>query len=429
MALMCFRSSVLFPRSVADLASKLEQMTILYLSQYFPPEVGATQTRALEMATHLARQGHSVTVLTEFPNHPKGVIPAHYRGRCFEYERLKRIDVIRTWVFARAKKTFYTRMGLYLSFMLTASVIGSMLRGKYDIVYATSPPFFVGAAGLWLSRQKSAKFVFEVRDLWPQTAVELGELHNPHFIHWAEQLEKVFYERAERIIAVTQGIHDSLLSRGYEPPKLRLVSNGTNTELFFNHGNRLRDKLGLKDKFVVLYAGIFGIAQGMEQLVEVVERLKPSHDIHFLFIGEGPVKQKVLELQRDKGLVNLTVLDEIPREQIAAYISAADCCLVPLKKKPLFLGALPSKMFDFMACERPVIVSVDGEARRIVEQSGAGIFVEPENTEQMIAAIQQLKDSPEKRRRMGQAGRTLVQSRFSRRQQALKLEAILQEIA
>jgi len=403
-------------------------MTILYLSQYFPPEVGATQTRALEMATHLVRQGHRVTVLTEFPNHPKGVIPARYRGRCFEHERLDGIDVIRTWVFARPNKNFYTRMGLYLSFMLSASAAGSTLRGKYDIVYATSPPFFVGAAGLWLSRQKSAKFVFEVRDLWPQTAVELGELQNARFVRWAEKLEKVYYGRANRIIAVTQGIYDTLALRGHTSPKLRLVTNGTNTDLFFDHGDHLRAKLGLEDKFVVLYAGIFGIAQGMEQLVEVVECLKPSQDIHFLFIGEGPVKQKVLELQKEKGLVNLTVLDEIPRERIAIHISAADCCLVPLKRKPLFLGALPSKMFDFMACERPVIVSVDGEARRIVEQSGAGIFVEPENTEQMVAAIRQMKDSPETCRHMGLAGRALVRERFSRRQQALKLEAILQEI-
>ncbi len=403
-------------------------MTILYLSQYFPPEVGATQTRALEMATNLVRQGHQVTVLTEFPNHPKGIIPPRYRGRCFEHECLNGIHVIRTWVFTRPHKNFYTRMGLYLSFMLTASVIGSALRGRYDIVYATSPPFFVGAAGLWLSRLKNTKFVFEIRDLWPQTAVELGELHNPRFIRWAEKLEKTYYRSAERIIAVTQGIYDTLAKRGYESPKLRLVLNGTNTELFFNHGNLLRAHLELEDKFVVMYAGIFGIAQGMEQLVDMVECLKPSKDIHFVFIGEGPMKQKVLELQRNKGLTNLTVLDEIPREEIAGYISAADCCLVPLKRKPLFLGALPSKMFDFMACERPVIVGVDGEARRIVEQTGAGIFVEPENTGQMIAAIQRLKDSPEARRQMGVAGRALVQEQFSRRQQALKLEAILREI-
>jgi glycosyltransferase involved in cell wall biosynthesis len=403
-------------------------MRILYISQYFPPEVGATQTRALEMASNLVRQGHQVTVLTEFPNHPRGIIPPQYRGRYLEHERLGDLDVVRTWVFARPFKNFYTRMGFYLSFMLSASIFGSLLRGKYDVVYATSPPFFVGAAGLWLSRWKNAKFVFEVRDVWPQSAVELGELHNPLIIRLAEWLENAFYEKAERIIAVTQGIYDTLAKRGFSPPKLRLVLNGTNTEVFANRGNHLKARLGLQDKFTVLYAGIFGIAQGMEQLVDLVECLKSNSDVHFLFIGEGPLKQKVIELKEEMFLSNLTLLDEIARENIADYISAADCCLVPLKNKPLFLGALPSKMFDFMACEKPVIVSVDGEAKRVVEESGAGIFAEPENTEQMTWAILRLKNSPEECRRMGKAGRAFVQQHFSRRQKALELESILQEI-
>ncbi len=402
-------------------------MNILYISQYFPPEIGATQTRAIEMASNLVRQGHQVTVLTEFPNHPKGIIPDNYRGKFIEHERVKGVDVVRTWVYARPNKTFITRMGFYLSFMCTALMAGWFLRGKFDVVYATSPPFFVGVTGLLLSRLKSAKFVFEIRDLWPQSAVELGELSNKTFIHWAERLEKVYYNKAVALIAVTKGIYQHLLSHSYGG-KVHLVLNGTNTDLFYYRGTAKKYEMGWDKKFVVLYAGILGIAQGMEKLCELIENCKTHMEIQFVFIGEGPQKNKVKQLQEKKNLHNLLLLDEVPREIIPEYISAADCCLVPLKKNPLFLGALPSKMFDCMACERPVILSVNGEAKRVLDESGGGIYVEPENVHAMEDAILSLQKSDALCLRMGKAGREFVKKNFSRRQKALDLETILLEL-
>ncbi|NIA30171.1 MAG: glycosyltransferase [Actinobacteria bacterium] len=402
-------------------------MRILYISQYFPPEIGATQTRAIEMASNLVRQGHQVTVLTEFPNHPKGIIPEKYRGRFIEHDRVEGVDIIRTWVYARPNKTFLTRMGFYLSFMSTSFIAGLFLRGKFDIVYATSPPFFVGVTGLLLSRLKSARFVFEVRDLWPQSAVELGELSNKTFIRWAERLENVYYKKADFLIAVTKGIYRHLSARSYSA-KVRQVLNGTNTELFYYRGVKKRQEMDWNDTFVVVYAGIIGIAQGMDQLCQLVENCKAHSGIRFVFIGEGPQKEKVKLLQERKELHNLFLLGQVPREIIPQYISAADCCLVPLKKNPLFLGALPSKMFDCMACERPVILSVDGEARRVLEESEGGIYVEPENTQQMEKAILRLKNSPTLCRKMGKAGREYVKQKFSRRQKALELEKILLEL-
>ncbi len=402
-------------------------MRILYLTQYFPPEVGATQTRAIEMASNLVKRGHFVTVLTEFPNHPKGIIPPEYKNRFVEYELLNGIHVYRSWVYARPVKNFYTRMGFYISYMLTAAATGSFLKSPYDVVYATSPPFFVGVSGLWLSRLKNTKFVFEVRDLWPESAVELGELSNPRFIKWAEKLENYYYKKADAIVAVTGGIKEKLTARGYGK-KVKDVLNGTNTVLFSNQGDALKAQLGLENKFIVLYAGIIGIAQGMEQLCDVVYKMKSNKNVQFVFIGEGPVKSTVNKIKQEKSLNNLTLLDEVSRETIPAYISAADCCLVPLKKNKLFLGALPSKMFDVMACERPVILSVDGEARTVLEDAKAGIFVEPENDEQMISAIQKLHNNPGLCQQMGKAGRNYVEQNYSRRQKALELEQILIEL-
>lgn len=405
-----------------------KRLNILYITQYFYPEIGATQTRALEMASNLVRQGHRVTVLTEFPNHPKGIIPKEYRGRFWEREKYREIHVVRTWVWTRPQKTFVTRMGFYLSFMATAAIAGLFIPGRFDVVYTTSPPFFVGVTGYWLSRIKNARFVFEVRDLWPRSAIELGELNNPAFIRWAEKLERFFYRKAMRIVTVTQGIQDVLAGRGYHPDKLCLVTNGTNTALFTNQGNAQKSRLALENKFVVLYAGILGIAQGIETLMDVVEALRKEDRIHFVFIGEGPVKEKIQAIQHNCALTNLTLMDEIPRDEIPVYISMADCCLVPLKKTDLFKGALPSKMFDYMACERPIIVSIDGEARRIVEASGGGVFVEPENVQQMIAAILKLKSTPALCEKMGKHGRVFVETHFSRRQKALELEKILLQL-
>ena len=402
-----------------------KKLHILYITQYFYPEVGATQTRAYEMARNLVKQGHRVTVLTEFPNHPKGIIPEKYRGRFWEHEKYHGIDIVRTWVWTRPEKTFVTRMAFYLTFMLTAAIAGTILPGQYDVVYTTSPPFFVGLTGYWLSRFKKARFVFEIRDIWPQSAVELGELNNPRFIRWAEQLEHRFYTRAAAIIPVTQGITDEIHSRGYDSSKVHLVTNGTNTELFQYRKSDLKKTLGFEGKFVVLYAGIFGIAQGMDHLLEVVESLKSETDIQFVFIGEGPKKADVVAQKEARSLDNLTILDEISRDVIPDYISMSDCCLVPLRKIALFQGALPSKMFDTMACERPIILSIEGEAQTVLEKAGGGLSVEPENVEAMAGAVLKLKQDAELCRLMGRRGRAFVEAHFSRRQKALELEEVL----
>ena len=400
-------------------------LNILYLSQYFYPEVGATQNRAYDMAYFLARRGHRVTVLTEFPNHPSGVLPRRYKHRFWERQKLNGFRVIRTWVFATPRKTALRRLLFYFSFMKTAAWAGLLVPGRFDVVYATSPPLFVGAAGLFLSRVKNAPFVLEVRDLWPESAVELGELHNRRLIHWARWLEELFYRKARKIVVVTKGILNQLLERGVSAQKLVFIPNGSNTEIYSNRGQAFKKELGLEDKFVVGYAGIFGLAQGMNFLCDIAESLKTNPDIHFLFVGEGPKKPDVLHWKEEKNLTNLTVLAEVPRQEIAQVISAFDVSLVPLKKNRLFEGALPSKMFDSMACERPILLSVAGEAAEVLRRSGGGMFVEPENLPQMKEAILRLKQNPELRIQMGKKGRRFVEENFSRENLALKLEQVL----
>ncbi len=406
-------------------------MRILYLSQYFPPEVGATQTRALEMARHLVQAGHQVTMLTEFPNHPSGIIPDEYRGKWYQRESLEGIDVLRIWVKASPAKSFRTRMMFYLSYMLNATLVGLLkAKGPYDVIYATSPPLFVGGAGLALGALKRTRFVFEVRDLWPESAVALGELSNRRAISWATRLEEMCYNRASKIVVVTEGIKARLEERGYGA-KLALIPNGSNTELFRpspEAAHRLRQELGLGSRFLVVYAGIHGLAQGMETLAEAARLLQNEPDVHFLFVGEGPKKMDLAILREEYGLQNLTMLAERPMADMPAFLSAANVALVPLRKHALFQGALPSKMFDAWACGCPIVLSIEGEARRVLEEAQGGLYAEPEDAEGIAAAIMRLKADPDAAAAMGLNGRRYVEAHYSRQRMAQRLEALLSEV-
>jgi len=405
-------------------------LRILYLTQYFPPETGATQNRALANVRHLAGQGHRVTVVCEFPNHPHGILPERYRGRLFEREDMDGIRVLRGWVYATPRKTFGRRLAFYLSYMVSSFLVGLLAGGRFDVVYATSPPFFVGLSGWLLARLKLAHFVFEVRDLWPDSAVALGILRNPTLIRLSKGLEHFFYRRAARVVVVTRGIRGQLLREGIPEGKILLIPNGSSPEHFRPvPAEGLRRRLGLEGAFVVGYAGVFGLAQGMEHLCALAEAMRGDEGVHFLFVGEGPKRRQVLQLKERLGLGNLTVHPGVTREEMPEMTGAFDVCLVPLRRNELFAGALPSKMFDAMACGRPVILSVAGEAKAVLEGAGAGIAVEPEDIAAMREAILGLRADPEARRRMGENGRRLVEAEYSRPLLAARLEAALRELA
>lgn len=405
-------------------------MRILHLSQYFPPEPGAVQVRAHALASTLVKRGHEVTVLTEMPNHPSGIVHPAYRGKLLLREELDGIDVVRVWVKTAPHKTFSTRMAFYTSYMVNAALRGLFLRGPYHVVFVNSPPLLVGAAGLLLSYLRRTPFVFEVQDLWPGSAVEMGELNNPRFIRWATWLEEQCYRRARRIVPVTEGIYNRLRERGYSPDKLALIENGSNTALFRPQpeaGARLRAEWGLQDKFIALYGGIIGLAQGIETLVETARQLVHEPDVHVILVGGGPRRLAIEELVSSYQLPNLTLLPSQPLEAMPAYLSAADVALVPLRNLELFRGARPTKMFDAWACQRPTVVSVAGEARSIMEQAEAGLAAEPENPADVARAILALRDDPERRRQLGLNGQRYVEARYSLQAMALKLEQVLRD--
>jgi len=407
-------------------------MRILYISQYFPPEAGASQTRAHELARNLVAQGHQVTILAEIPNHPSGIIRPEYRGRYYEHADLDGIDVRRVWVKASPEKNYRSRIWFYASFMLSAAFTGVFLaRGKYDVLYVDSPPLLAGGAGLVISRLRRIPMVFEVCDLWPESAIVLGEMKGKRSIALATWLEEACYRRAKKIVVVTRGIWDRLVERGQPPSKLALIPNGANTELFqFSPAARSlwREKLGLQDKFIALYAGLHGLAQGLETIVEAARQLQSEPSVHFLLVGEGPCKADLIALADSYELKNITFLGEQPRENIPGLQSTADAAIIPLKNLPLFEGALPSKVFDAWACSRPIILGVGGEGRSLLESVQGGIYTPPEDANALAQAVLWMQSHPYEREKMGANGRIYTVHNHSHPELARKLAEILTQV-
>ena len=411
-------------------------MKILYVSQYFPPEMGAPAARADELSRHWARMGHDVTVLTGFPNHPTGVIPENWRSRFRQLRYTETVDgvrVVRTWLWPLPNRKMHERIRNYASFCISAAISGLDLQ-KPDVIIATSPQLLVALSGWWLAFWKRVPFVFEVRDLWPESLAAVGVGSEETLLHRSlYALARFLYRRADRVVVVAPAFKDHLI-RYYNVPAAKIVTveNGVATDLFRPDpaAAEVRRQLRLEDRFLICYIGTMGNAHGLETLIAAAEELRTaSPNAMFLLIGEGAEKQRLVDLAAAHGLGNVQFLGQQPRERIPAYVSAADLCLVMLKKTELFKTVIPTKLLEYMACERPVIVAVDGQARQIAEEAGAGVYVGPENSNALAKAILDLAAAPERRREMGTSGRQYIVNKFSREKTArdyLKvLEALL----
>lgn len=397
-------------------------MRVLFLTQYFAPEVGATQSRTLDMARALVDAGHEVVLICEVPNHPKGVIWPEYRGKVFSREQLDGIDVVRVWVRTSPEKTGGSRIAFYLSYMVMAVAAGlALARGRFDVVFATSPPLFVAFAGVVLSILRRTPFVAEVRDLWPAAAEAMGELRNASAIAVARWMEKTCYRRARRVITVTQGWRSHLLERGVPASKVALVPNGANTKVFHprpQEADKLRASLGCEGKFVAVYVGLHGLAQGLEVVLKAALRLRENSDIAFVLVGEGPRKEALVRLAEELSLPNVAFLDEVPRETAAAFLSMADLALVPLRGLDLFKGQVPAKLYDAWACGCPVVAAGHGELAEVVRDADGGICVGPEDDAAMADAIRHYRGHPEQCLEAGENARKFILANYTREAQA-----------
>jgi len=410
---------------------------ILYVSQYFPPEMGAPAARASELAQHWAQAGHDVSVLTGFPNHPTGVVPAEWRGRLRRLayrEKIGAVDIFRTWLWPLPNRKAHERMRNYASFCVSAALRGLALP-RPDVIIASSPQLLVGLAGWWIAFTRQIPLVFEVRDLWPESLSAVGVGDEDSLLHHALAAVAGFlYQRSDRIVVVTPAFKEHLVRRWRVPAdKIAIVENGVETDLFAPApaaaNNAVRRELGVEAKFLVCYIGTMGMAHGLETLLEAAGQLqREKSNAQFLLVGEGAEKERIKTMAQALGLANVSFVDQQPREKIPAFISASDACLVLLKKTDIFKTVIPTKMLEFMSCARPVILGVDGEARQIVEDSGAGLVIEPENSAALVGAIHQLSANRKLGMAMGQKGREYIQQHFSRGRTAEKYLQVLRGV-
>ena len=395
-------------------------MKILYVSQYFPPEMGAPAARVSELSRHWVRAGHDVTVLTGFPNHPDGVIRPEYRTRfrrMISREILEGIKVVRTWLLPFPNRKAYERMLNYSSFCLSAGIAGSFLA-RPDVVIATSPQLLVGLSGWWIAKLKRVPLVLEVRDLWPESLAAVGVGGANSLLHRAlGKIADFLYREATHIVVVTPAFREHLIKKWRVPEdKISVVQNGVETGLFSpGDSGRLRRSLDAEGKFVVSYIGTLGLAHGLETVIAAAENLQGTDpNVQFLLVGEGADRERILALAESKMLRNLRFVPQQAREKVPAYISASDACLVLLKKSDVFETVIPTKMLEFMSCGRPVILGVNGLAREILEQSRGGLYFEPENPAALCEAIQELQQQDGLRNSMGRKGREYVVQNLSR---------------
>lgn len=388
-------------------------MRFLILTQYFPPEVGAPQTRLAAIARELIRLGHAVEVVTAMPNYPTGhIFPEYMRSFC-RREIWEGILVHRVWLYPSLGAGF-KRLLSYASFTLT-SLIGLMRAARPDYIFVESPPIFLSLPAFVASMLWRVPFIFNVADLWPDGVRALGVLEDGVWMRTARVLERWSYRKAAYVNAVTEGVRSNLIQqKGVPPEKLLFLPNGVDTDLFkpIDPDLGLRQRMGLEGKKVVLYAGNHGFSHALEHALYAAKLLSGERDIHFLFVGGGSEKARLIQLAQSLCLQNVTFMAPVPVRELPHLISIAYCGLVSVRNGPIFEGVRPAKTFALMACAKPIVLAAKGEAARLIDEAKAGIVVPPENAEALAGAVLTLVKDSALAAEQGRNARTFVEGNF-----------------
>lgn len=405
-------------------------MHILYIVQYFnlPEEPGGG--RAYHFALQWARKGHRVTVLTGVLNHKTGTVPERYRGRLFTREELEGIELIRCASTAGIRRSIFARILNFLTFSLLSSWAGLFLAARPDVVYASSTPLTIGLPGWLASLRWGRPFFFEVRDLWPESAVVAGVLRRPLLIRLARWMELFLYRRARLIVAVTRGIGAGIRASGIPEERILFVPNGVDDLLADLPEEALEGPRKPEGgPFTCLYLGALGIWNGNETILDAAEILRDREGIEFLFVGDGGHRPAMERRVRERDLSSVRFLGALPKREAVDRLLRADLCLICTWDHPFHRMVLANKIFDYLASARPVVAAAEGEMADLLAESGAGISVSPGDGPGMAGAIERLRSLPEaERRAMGRRGRAYALAHFRRRDLADRVEAALAEV-
>lgn len=404
-------------------------MRILLVAQFYPPEVGAAAVRLHGLARWLVRFGHQVTVLTGLPNYPMGEVPKEYRRRLYVRERLDGVEVIRTWIYASKQRSSLRRLVNYFSFVASGTIAGALGRGRYDVVVASSPPLFVGLVGHALAKRYGIPWVLDVRDIWPDVAVEMQQFApEGRMTAWTRRLARFLYRSAEHITPVTQRKCEKLRAQGTPPEKLTVVSNGVDLDLLGAATNGdWRGTLGLGDQFVVVYAGLIGFLQGVDKIVEAAALLRDRPNIHFVIAGDGVQRDEVLRQAHALRLRNVTFVPLLPHGQVPSLLRSADVVLVPLVNGRVD-DTVPYKLLEAWGCKRPAILMAAGEAAQLMSEAKAGVVIPPAEPRQLADILERFAGQRARLEQCGLNGYRFVKAHFERESLARQMEAVLRRV-
>lgn len=403
-------------------------MRIVFFTHYYPPEVNAPASRTAEHVRVWARAGHDVVVVTCAPNHPNGKIYPGYDNRLYQMETIDGVRVVRVWTLIAANEGFLRRTMSYLSYAAAATVAIIWLD-RPDVVVSTSPQFFCGLVGLVARTIRRTPWVLEIRDLWPESIVTVGAMRKGFVIRCLEWLEALAYRRANKIVSVTESFVPHIAARGGAPEKISVIKNGADLGFFSAcvEENEPKARFGLQNRFVAAYVGTHGMAHGLDTILDAAELLRAAPHIVFLLVGDGAERRRLERLRLERRLDNVVMLGQQPKEAMPGVWAATDVSLILLRRDELFKTVLPSKMFEAMAMRRPIILGVEGEARMLLEEAGAGLAITPQSAEELAAAVTRLADDRELRARLGASGLMHVREHYDRAKLAARYLDLLKD--
>ena len=374
-------------------------------------------------------------MITCAPNVPDGKVYQGYQNRLWpQREVIDGIDVVRVWTYLAANAGGLKRILNYVSYMMSAVLVFTFFCRRPHLVVSTSPQFFNGWAGLIASWVKWCPFVLEIRDIWPESIVTVGAMKEGVLLRLFERMERWMYRGANHIVTVGNGYRENIQSKAGPSKPVSVVTNGVDLELFSPQkpSAEFREKYQLGDRFVCSYVGTIGMAHGLGVVVQASKRLKEMgrQDIVFCLIGDGASREKIQQQAAAEGVSEyVRFTGRLPKSQMPVVLASSDCLLIHLKKADLFQTVIPSKLFESMAMERPLIMGVQGESAEIVRQSKAGVFMESENAQQLVDEVVQLCDQPDRYQMLCENGRNFVAENYSRDALAHKMLDILEQVA
>lgn len=400
-------------------------MHILLIHQAFVAMDEAGGTRHYELAQHLAERGHRVTIIASQVSYLTGKAePAPVEKHAGPANR---VTILRAYTYKALHRSFVHRVFSFLSFMFSSFWLGLRVK-QVDLVWGTSPPIFQGATAWGLARLKRVPFLFEVRDLWPAFAIDVGVLRNPILIRASLWLESFLYRHADRLVVNSPGFIEHVTRRGAK--QVELVPNGADAAMFdpYASGAGFREDYDLQGKFVAIYAGAHGMSNDLGVLLQAARELLDTPQIVIALIGDGKEKPALMQQADEMKVKNVRFIPPMPKARMAQALAAADACIAILKPIPMYATVYPNKVFDYMAAGRPVILAIDGVIRQVVEAAEAGMFVQPGEVHAMTLAIRELANHPDQGRAMGLRGRQYVEAHFNRPDLAEKLAILIEEL-